>query len=172
MLHIPSPAPLIHLPTVFRHADRTPKQKLKISFPVDAAWAQPFIKILGNEKEEIILREKELGVIGEAIKEAQELGAGPEEIAKLTQLNKTLVSKIDLPGTKAQLKPNFTKKVAGNPRTLQKLQLVFKWGGEVSNLHPSTLRLCSRMQFTHAARYQSRDLGEVTKKDLLLMSEY
>lgn len=118
---------------VFRHADRTPKQKLKFNFPVDAAWAQPFVKLLGNEKEEIILREKEqLFRIGDAIADAQSLGAGPDDLQKLTALNKALNSKIDLPGTKAQLKPAYTKRSAGSSRKLQKLQLVFKWGGEVS----------------------------------------
>ncbi len=127
---------------MFRHADRTPKQKLKFNFPVDAPWAQPFVKLLNDEKEEIILREKEqLQKIASAIKEAQELGAGPEEVTKLSQLNKALISKIDLPGTKAQLKPNFSKKISGTPRTLQKLQLVFKWGGEVSLMADSEVLL-------------------------------
>ena len=52
-------------------------------------------------------------------------------MAKLTQLSNALISKIELPGTKAQLKPVYSKKQAGYSRKLTKLTLVFKWGGEV-----------------------------------------
>ncbi|CAE6429301.1 unnamed protein product [Rhizoctonia solani] len=142
--------------TVFRHADRTPKQKLKFNFPVSEPWTKPFVDLLNGEKEEIILRESEqLKKIAEAIQQARDLGASGEDLNKLTQLNNALFSKIDLPGTKAQLKPGFTKGKAVGPRKLEKLQLVFKWGGE----------------FTHAARYQSRDLGESMKKDITIMNK-
>ncbi|KAJ3801622.1 histidine phosphatase superfamily-domain-containing protein [Lentinula aff. detonsa] len=141
--------------TVFRHADRTPKQKLKFNFPIGEVWTQPFVKLLNGETEEIILREKEqLTKIASAVEESKGLGASGEELAKLTQLNSALFSKIDLPGTKAQLKPVYSKKQAGHARSLTKLTLVFKWGGE----------------FTHAARYQSRDLGENMKKDISIMN--
>ncbi|KAF9075838.1 histidine phosphatase superfamily-domain-containing protein [Rhodocollybia butyracea] len=142
--------------TVFRHADRTPKQKLKFNFPIGEPWTQPFVKLLNGETEEIILREKEqLTKIANAVNESKSLGASGEELAKLTQLNSALFSKIDLPGTKAQLKPVYSKKLAGHVRSLTKLTLVFKWGGE----------------FTHAARYQSRDLGENMKKDISIMNK-
>ncbi|KDQ64480.1 hypothetical protein JAAARDRAFT_28111 [Jaapia argillacea MUCL 33604] len=142
--------------TVFRHADRTPKQKLKFNFPIGEVWTQPFVKLLNGEKEEIILREKEqLSRIATAIDEAKALGAVGEDLGKLTQLNNALFSKIELPGTKAQLKPVYSKKQAGHIRTLTKLTLVFKWGGE----------------FTHSARYQSRDLGENMKKDISIMNK-
>ncbi|KAF5388020.1 hypothetical protein D9615_000394 [Tricholomella constricta] len=141
--------------TVFRHADRTPKQKLKFNFPIGEPWTQPFVKLLNGENEEIILREKEqLTLIATAVEDAKNLGADGEELAKLTQLNTALFNKIDFPGTKAQLKPVYSKRQAGQPRRLSKLTLVFKWGGE----------------FTHAARYQSRDLGENMKKDISIMN--
>lgn len=135
--------------TVFRHADRTPKvssiscfylpvayrslqQKLKFNFPIGEPWTQPFVTLLQGEKEEIILREKEqLTLIATAVEEAKTLGADGEELAKLKQLNTALFSKINLPGTKAQLKPVYSKRQAGHPRKLTKLTLVFKWGGEV-----------------------------------------
>ncbi|KAI0736151.1 histidine phosphatase superfamily-domain-containing protein [Fomitopsis betulina] len=142
--------------TVFRHADRTPKQKLKFSFPIDEPWTQPFIRLLNGEKEEIILRERpQLSHIQTAVEEAKSLGASGEDLAKLTQLSNALISKIELPGTKAQLKPVYSKKQAGHSRKLTKLTLVFKWGGE----------------FTHSARYQSRDLGENMKKDISIMNK-
>lgn len=119
--------------TVFRHADRTPKQKLKFNFPIDETWTRPFVRILNGEREEIILRESaQLSRIASAVEEAKGLGADGEDLAKLTLLNNALFSKIDLPGTKAQLKPVYSKKQAGQPRKLTKLTLVFKWGGEVS----------------------------------------
>lgn len=120
--------------TVFRHADRTPKQKLKFNFPVAEIWTTPFVRLLNGEKEEIILREaQQLTLIAAAIDEAKALGASGEDLAKLTQLSNALGRKIDLPGTKAQLKPGFKKgkHPLGVPRALEKLQLVFKWGGEV-----------------------------------------
>ncbi|KAJ7129709.1 histidine phosphatase superfamily-domain-containing protein [Mycena epipterygia] len=142
--------------TVFRHADRTPKQKLKFNFPIGESWTQPFVTLLNGEKEEIILREKkQLNFISIAIDEAKRLGAGGEDLTKLTQLSNALLSKIDLPGTKAQLKPVYSKRQAGQVRRLTKLTLVFKWGGE----------------FTHSARYQSRDLGENMKKDITIMNK-
>ncbi|TFK55682.1 hypothetical protein OE88DRAFT_1731344 [Heliocybe sulcata] len=142
--------------TVFRHADRTPKQKLKFNFPIGEPWTQPFVRLLNGETEEIILREKEqLTLIATAIEEAKALGAVGEDLTKLTQLNNALFSKIEFPGTKAQLKPVYSKKQAGQTRSLTKLTLVFKWGGE----------------FTHSARYQSRDLGENMKKDISIMNK-
>lgn len=118
--------------TVFRHADRTPKQKLKFNFPIAESWSKPFVILLNGEREEIILREaKQLQLIAKAISEAKALGASGDDLAKLEALNIQLQKKIDLPGTKAQLKPGYSKRVLGEQRKLVKLQLVFKWGGEV-----------------------------------------
>ncbi|KAH9918190.1 histidine phosphatase superfamily-domain-containing protein [Epithele typhae] len=142
--------------TVLRHADRTPKQKLKFNFPIGERWTQPFVTLLNGEREEIILRERQqLNLIATAVEEAKGLGADGDDLVKLTQLNNALFSKIDLPGTKAQLKPVYSKKQPGQLRKLTKLTLVFKWGGE----------------FTHSARYQSRDLGENMKKDISIMNK-
>jgi inositol hexakisphosphate/diphosphoinositol-pentakisphosphate kinase len=133
------------------------------------------VTLLNGEKEEIILREKEqLTLIATAVEAAKRLGADGEELTKLTQLNTALFSKIDLPGTKAQLKPVYSKRQAGHPRKLTKLTLVFKWGGEVYIcmsflILPANLLL---VKFTHSARYQSRDLGENMKKDISIMSAY
>jgi hypothetical protein len=118
------------------------------------------------------LREKEqLGWIATAIGEARNLGASGEELNKLTQLSNALFSKIDLPGTKAQLKPVYSKRQLLHGRKLTKLTLVFKWGGEVSCYLTFHLLSLNCPQFTHSARYQSRDLGENLKKDISIMSE-
>lgn len=106
---------------------------MKFNFPIGEGWTQPFVTLLNGETEEIILREKEqLSWIATAIEEARNLGADGEELNKLTQLSNALFSKIDLPGTKAQLKPVYSKRQFGQTtRKLTKLTLVFKWGGEV-----------------------------------------
>ena len=109
--------------------------------------------------------------IATAIAEAQNLGASGEELNKLTQLSNALFSKIDLPGTKAQLKPVYSKRQLGHARKLTKLTLVFKWGGEVPCFLVFIYHF-SFPQFTHSARYQSRDLGENLKKDISIMSEW
>jgi inositol-hexakisphosphate/diphosphoinositol-pentakisphosphate 1-kinase len=149
------------------------QQKLKFNFPIGESWTQPFVALLNGETEEIILREKEqLRWIATAIEEARNLGANGEELNKLTQLSNALFSKIDLPGTKAQLKPVYSKRQLGQARKLTKLTLVFKWGGEVScYFAPQLLLSLNCLQFTHSARYQSRDLGENLKKDISIMSE-
>ncbi|KAG8817626.1 hypothetical protein FRC17_011142 [Serendipita sp. 399] len=119
--------------TVFRHADRTPKQKLKYNFPITEPWVQPFVRLLNGEREEIILREREqLETIASAIEEARGLGAIGEDLGKLSALNGALFKKIDLPGTKAQLKPGYKKDKSAGTRKLDKLVLVLKWGGESS----------------------------------------
>lgn len=98
--------------TVLRHADRTPKMKLKFSFPVHEAWTQPFLALLRGHREEIILRDpRQLNYILLAAEEAEKTpGIKPEIIDKLGQLRKALTEKMNMPGTKAQLKPSFIKK--------------------------------------------------------------
>ncbi|KAK4689515.1 inositol-hexakisphosphate/diphosphoinositol-pentakisphosphate 1-kinase, partial [Tremellales sp. Uapishka_1] len=98
--------------TILRHADRTPKMKLKFSFPAQEAWAQPFIRLLRGHREEIILRDpRQLQLVIAAAEESAKLpDLSPEIILKLSQLKEVLEKKMSLPGTKAQLKPSFEKK--------------------------------------------------------------
>src|SRR5262249_14111952 len=105
-----------------------------------------------------------------------------EDMDKLSQLKNALDKKMNFAGTKVQIKPMFLKRVdernterifegdqvddptdtshthtrvsGPDNRAVDKLQLVVKWGGEP----------------THSARYQSQDLGESYRKDLLLMN--
>ena len=200
---------------VIRHADRTPKQKLKFTF-----HTRPFIELLKGHREEVLLTgEAALESVMHAARIA--LAEGIEETDKLKLLLNTLHKKAALAGTKIQIKPMFKKpkekeKSGGkyknekkdhkelNSPTLtgdtklydspivksrqgtpdfsdldevqrqssisnitmsreaaaesgldfEKLQLIVKWGGEP----------------THSARYQSQELGENMRNDLLLMN--
>jgi hypothetical protein len=83
----------------------------------------------------------------EATEEA--LDDGVDEPEKLKLLREVLVKKMYMSGTKVQIKPTF------KDGTLEKLQLILKWGGE----------------FTHSALYQSKDLGENMRKDIILINK-
>ncbi|KAL9090088.1 MAG: hypothetical protein Q9159_002153 [Coniocarpon cinnabarinum] len=209
---VPPPAPksqwkLKGMVAVIRHADRTPKQKLKFTF-----HTQPFVDLLKGHKEEVLLAgEPALENVMCAVRIA--LREGEEDEEKLRLLLNTLLKKAGLQGTKVQIKPMFRKsqdkgkkvqkdsKQATKPNQadshaaerpishagdlknaelsnhvrrqgsvsgitmsreaaaednldFEKLQLILKWGGEP----------------THSARYQSQELGENMRNDLLLMN--
>ncbi|CAO3573198.1 unnamed protein product [Mortierella alpina] len=134
--------------SVFRHADRTPKQKMKFSFS-----SAPFRELLNGGGEEVIIRQpRDLKLVSAAAEQAMEEGL--EDTNKLMLLKNILDKKSNLPGTKVQVKPTITKDAEGNSKSV-KLKIIVKWGGE----------------FTHAAKYQSRDLGDNLRKDLLIMNK-
>ncbi|GJJ70292.1 inositol-hexakisphosphate/diphosphoinositol-pentakisphosphate 1-kinase [Entomortierella parvispora] len=134
--------------SVFRHADRTPKQKMKFTFS-----SAPFRELLNGGGEEVIIRQaRDLKLVSAAAEQAMEEGL--EDSAKLMLLKNILDKKSNLPGTKVQVKPTITKDADGLSQSV-KLQIIVKWGGE----------------FTHAAKYQSRDLGDNLRKDLLIMNK-
>lgn len=64
-------------------------------------------------------------------------------------LKEALTKKMSFRGTKIQIKPSF------KDETIDKLKLNLKWGGE----------------FTHSALYQSKDLGENMRKDIILINK-
>lgn len=132
------------LVTVIRHADRTPKQKIKHSFT-----SPIFISLLKGYKEEVVIRNvNDLGIVLQALKIAQEENA--EDPIKLASLSNALEKKLEFPGTKIQLKPVLTK----DNNEVEKVQFILKWGGEP----------------THSARYQARELGEQTRQDFDLLN--
>lgn len=134
--------------TVFRHGDRTPKQKLKRSFKPKDSWTAPLIELLQGRREEIILRNN-LDIISKAALKAMELpGAHTEDLRLVCQV---IERKKDMAGTKVQIKPSFDK-TSGD---LEKMQLIIKWGGE----------------FSHAARHQAKDFGQNMRRDMVIMND-
>ncbi|GMM57095.1 inositol polyphosphate kinase [Maudiozyma humilis] len=132
------------LVTVIRHADRTPKQKFKHSFT-----SPIFISLLKGHKEEVVIRNvSDLKIVLQALKIAQEQKAG--DPAKLNVLANALEKKMELPGTKIQLKP-----VLNDENEVEKVQFILKWGGEP----------------THSAKYQATELGEQVRQDFDLLNK-
>lgn len=130
------------LVSVIRHADRTPKQKIKYSFT-----SSIFIALLKGHKEEVIIRQQsDLEIVLQALTFAKE--QNKEDPNKLSILHSALKKKLSSPGTKIQLKP-----ILNGENEVEKVQFILKWGGEP----------------THSAPYQARDLGDEMRQyfDLL-----
>ena len=134
--------------TVFRHGDRTPKQKIKRSFKVKDAWSAPLVELLHGCREEIILR-SQLELVSDALQRALTIEGAP--VADLEFAADIIERKKQYPGTKIQLKPTFDK----TNDMLEKVQMVIRWGG----------------QFSHAARHQARDYGTNMRRDMLIMNK-
>ncbi|KAI8366808.1 histidine phosphatase superfamily-domain-containing protein [Radiomyces spectabilis] len=132
---------------VFRHADRTPKNKHKTSVK-----SQPFIDLLQGSTQEVVFRQKhQLALVTEAIDASLALEPD-EDTEKFKTMKEILEKKSELPGTKVQLKPLFDKETG----ELRQLKVNLKWGGE----------------FTHAGLHQSRDLGENLRKDMIILNRH
>ena len=90
--------------TVIRHADRTPKQKLKFT-----AHSQVFADLLKGHHEEVLLKgEAALASVQAAVKIA--LRDKLEDPDKLRNLQNALAKKMHQTGTKVQIKPMFRKR--------------------------------------------------------------
>lgn len=107
---------------VFRHADRTPKDKYKIS-----TIAPSFVALLDGSTQEVVFRQKhQLSLVSQAVQDA--IDAKTEDLDKLHALKEILHKKSELPGTKVQVKPKFDRET----QELTKVQVNVKWGGEVN----------------------------------------
>jgi inositol-hexakisphosphate/diphosphoinositol-pentakisphosphate 1-kinase len=90
--------------TVVRHADRTPKQKIKFT-----AHSQVFVDLLKGHHEEVLLKgEAALASVEAAVKTAQRENLEDQE--KLRTLRNALARKRSHPATKVQIKPMFRKR--------------------------------------------------------------
>ena len=90
--------------SVIRHADRTPKQKIKFTF-----HTKPFVDLLkGHQEEVLLIGEAALNSVIDAVNQAQ--GEGIEDRSKLNLLKNSLVRKGQWAGTKVQIKPMFRKR--------------------------------------------------------------
>ena len=99
--------------SVVRHADRTPKQKLKFTF-----HTQPFVDLLKGHQEEVLLKgEAALNSVLDAVKIASKQGI--EDPGRLTLLKTSLVRKGAWTGTKVQIKPMFRKRKAGEMKKIR-----------------------------------------------------
>jgi inositol-hexakisphosphate/diphosphoinositol-pentakisphosphate 1-kinase len=90
--------------TVIRHADRTPKQKIKFT-----AHSSAFVPLLAGHQEEVLLKgEAALASVEAAVKIAQRENIEDQE--KLRNLRQVLARKKSHPATKVQIKPMFRKR--------------------------------------------------------------
>ncbi|KAF2145144.1 uncharacterized protein K452DRAFT_356452 [Aplosporella prunicola CBS 121167] len=90
--------------SVIRHADRTPKQKIKYSF-----HTKPFVDLLkGHQEEVLLIGEPALQSVADAVDKAME--EGEEDPDKLMSLRNALNKRAGWPGTKIQIKPMFRKR--------------------------------------------------------------
>ncbi|KAJ3113631.1 hypothetical protein HDU96_003125 [Phlyctochytrium bullatum] len=104
--------------------------------------------LLQSSDEEVVLKNDQIQLVSAVCNEALRLQA--EDSNALNSLRAILDLKSDLPGTKIQVKPSYNK----IDKTLEKIQLIVKWGGE----------------FTHGGKHQSKDLGENLRKDLRIIN--
>lgn len=89
---------------VIRHADRTPKQKIKFT-----AHSPVFVDLLKGHHEEVLLKgEAALASVQAAVRTAIEQKS--EDTEKLRNLANALNRKIGQPDTKVQIKPMFKKR--------------------------------------------------------------
>ncbi|KAJ2704197.1 inositol hexakisphosphate and diphosphoinositol-pentakisphosphate kinase, partial [Coemansia spiralis] len=128
---------------VCRHADRTPKQKIKC-----VLHSAPIVALLATSGGEAVLRTAAgMDRVLDALDCAARNPHPDDSAATLAHLHDVLQRKRAQPGTKVQVKP--VGAAAGAAALL-----VLKWGGEC----------------THAGLVQAEDLGRRMRTDLLLIN--
>ncbi|KAJ3269615.1 hypothetical protein HDV01_001176 [Terramyces sp. JEL0728] len=131
--------------SVMRHADRTPKQKVKFFFET-----KPFLELVRGCEDEIVYKTiDKFQIVIDTVKSCIENSIG--DVDALKQIDNILEHKGKLSGTKVQLRPIFDK----GTKNFKKMQLIIKWGG----------------LFTHAGYLQSKDLGENLRTDLNIINK-
>ncbi|KAJ3309304.1 hypothetical protein HDV04_006246 [Boothiomyces sp. JEL0838] len=131
--------------SVMRHADRTPKQKVKFFFET-----QPFLDLVKGCEDELVYKTMDkFKIVMDTVKYCIENSIG--DVDALKQIDNILEHKGKLSGTKIQLRSIFEK----GTKNLKKMQLIIKWGG----------------LFTHAGYLQSKDLGENLRTDLNIINK-
>lgn len=129
--------------SVFRHADRTPKQKVKVVIKSDV-----LAKYLVDGKDTVVKKKDQITEIRNTISGL--VSKDPSlNSPKLEQLIEVLTVRCNHADTKLQLKSI----VGSDNRTC--FLLIAKWGGE----------------FTHAGRHHSKDLGDNLLKELNMLNK-
>lgn len=133
--------------SVFRHGDRTPKQKLKLTVRHPAFFA--LLPPDSPPARDVLIRDRDLLVKAHAISHQVLLQTPAHEgdLPMLRQLAQVLASKMHTPGTKLQLR----KILKGDSPSML---LIVKWGGD----------------YTHAGRHHTKDLGESMRKELAILN--
>ena len=123
---------------------------MKFNFKGGEPWVGPFVDLLQGRQDEIILRQVEqLQYVSNAADAALAIHDCDKD--KLQSMKKILGQKMDVLGTKVQIKPTFD----AERKTCEKINIIVKWGGE----------------FTHSGRYQSRDIAENMRNDMLIVNK-
>lgn len=133
--------------SVFRHGDRTPKQKLKLTVRHPAFFDLLPVDYNG---EDVIIRDRPTLTKAFNISDRvwKETGTDEEDYGRLQQLVEVLGKKMRILGTKLQLRKI---RMSGDDASML---LIVKWGGD----------------YTHAGRHHTKDLGENMRKELTILN--
>lgn len=180
---------------VFRHADRTPKQKLKV-YAKHPKLFEYFLNNRGGSegKQEVTLRsQKELESIAKICKEIVEgdyslmsgvgslsLSASGSNSASIYSEGEFLASNDSVASSTTSFKSlTLAPGISSLKQILKVLDKKIKVPGtkiqirQPDLLSPSNLQIILKWggEFTHAGRHQSKDAGENLRKDLMILNK-